>query len=76
LAIIFGEIRARLGTPAAITAAAHKLARILYHLITAREAYSESVFAVAERRSQQQRIAHLKKQASALGFQLLQNSVP
>jgi len=72
----FRRIRARLGTPAAITAAAHKLARILYRLITAREAYSESVFAVAERRSQQRRIAHLKKQASALGFQLLENSVP
>jgi transposase len=72
----FRRIRARLGTPAAITAAAHKLARILYHLITTREAYSESVFALVERRSQQRRIAHLKKQASALGFQLLENSVP
>jgi transposase len=42
----FRRFRARLGTPAAITAAAHKLARILYHLITTREAYSESVFAL------------------------------
>ena len=29
----------------AIVAAAHKLARILYHLITASQAYQESVFA-------------------------------
>jgi transposase len=72
----FRRMRTRLGTPAAITAAAHKLARILYHLITTRESYTESVFAAAERRSQQRRIAHLKKQASALGFQLLESSVP
>jgi hypothetical protein len=30
----FRRMRARLGPPAAITAAAHKIARILYHLIT------------------------------------------
>jgi hypothetical protein len=72
----FRRMRTRLGTPAAITAAAHKLARILYHLITTREPYAESVFATVERRSQQRRIANLKKQASTLGFRLLENSVP
>lgn len=72
----FRRIRARLGTPAAITAAAHKLARILYHLITTRESYKESIFADVERRSQQRRIAFLKKQAAALGFQLVDQCVP
>jgi transposase len=33
----FRRMRARLGPPAAITAAAHKIARILYHLITTRQ---------------------------------------
>ena len=71
----FRRMRTRLGPPAAITAAAHKLARILYHLITTREPYAESVFAAIEHRSQQRRIAHLKKQASVLGLKLIE-SVP
>ena len=33
-------------------AAAHKIARILYHLVTTRERYDESVFAVMKQRAQ------------------------
>lgn len=66
----FRRMRARLGTPAAITAAAHKIARILYHLITTRQRYDESVFAVIEKRSQQRQLSMLKKHANALGFEL------
>jgi transposase len=66
----FRRMRTRLGTPAAITAAAHKLARILYHLITTREAYKESVFATMEERARQRQLSRLKKQAAALGFEL------
>ena len=46
----FRRMRARLGAPAAITAAAHKIARILYHLITTHQRYDVSVFAVVEQR--------------------------
>jgi len=66
----FRRMRARLGPPAAITAAAHKIARILYHLITTRQRYDESVFAVLEQRAQQRQISILKKRASVLGFEL------
>jgi transposase len=66
----FRRIRTRLGTPAAITAAAHKLARILYHLVTTREAYEESIFAAMEKRAGQRHLSNLKKQAAAFGFQL------
>jgi transposase len=66
----FRRMRARLGAPAAITAAAHKIARILYHLITTRQRYDESVFAVMEQRAQQRQISILKKRASVLGFEL------
>jgi transposase len=72
----FRRMRTRLGTPAAITALAHKLARILYHLITTREPYAESVFAAADRRGQERKLNHLKKQASILGFRLVENCVP
>jgi hypothetical protein len=38
-------MKSRLGTPAAVTATAHKLERILFHLVTTREAYDEGLFA-------------------------------
>jgi transposase len=66
----FRRMRARLGPPAAITAAAHKIARILYHLITTRQRYDESVFAVLEQRAQQRQVSILEKRASVLGFEL------
>src|SRR5262249_53305207 len=66
----FRRIRTRLGAPAAITAAAHKLARILYHLVSSRQSYDESVFSLMEKRAQQKQISVLKKRASAFGFEL------
>jgi len=68
----YRRMRARLGAPKAITAAAHKLARILYHLITQRQPYTESVFAKSEQKYQQRRLARLKKEAATLGFTLVQ----
>ena len=66
----FRRIRTRLGTPAAITAAAHKLARVLYHLITTRQPYQESIFAEMEERARQRQLSRLARQAATLGFQL------
>jgi hypothetical protein len=60
----------RLGTPAAITAAAHKLARILYHLITTRQPYQESTFAKMDEVALQRQLLRLAKQAANFGFQL------
>ena len=67
----FLRMRTRLGTPAAITAAAHKLARVLFHLLTTRQPYEESVFAVMEGRAQHRQFIRLKRQAAAFGFQLM-----
>jgi len=64
-------MRARLGAPKAITAAAHKLARIIYHLLTSRRPYDESIFIVQEIRFRQRKEARLRAQASELGFQLV-----
>jgi hypothetical protein len=36
-------MRAKLGAPKAITATAHKLARIIYHMVTTRQAYDETM---------------------------------
>ena len=40
----FSRMRARLGNAQAITATAHKLARIVYHFLSSREPYTETVF--------------------------------
>jgi hypothetical protein len=44
----FRRITQKLGRPQAITATAHKLARIVYHLLGTKEAYNESVFHKSE----------------------------
>ena len=62
--------RSRLGAPKAITAAAHKLARIVYHLMRygvaylkqTEEAYAEQVRARLEKQ--------LRRRAAELGFEL------
>lgn len=66
----YRRMRARLGAPPAITAAAHKLARIVYHLVTTKEAYDESVFQRADERRLKQQRTKLLRQAKALGYVL------
>ena len=67
----FRRMRAKLGAPAAITATAHKLARIVYHLLTTRQPYAETRLAAAEAQHRHRTQARLRVQARALGFQLV-----
>lgn len=67
----YRRMRTKLGAPKAITAAAHKLARIIYRLVTKGEAYDESVFAYHEAAHRLRMEARLRRQALRLGFQLL-----
>jgi len=64
--------RARHGALKAIKNAAHKLARILFHLITTRQAYDETVFAKLEARNQQRRLLKLQSQAKQMGYTLVE----
>ena len=64
------RLRAKLGGPAAITATAHKLARIYYHLVTTKEAYDESVFQRTEQQHQEQQLKRLRQQAKRMGYTL------
>jgi transposase len=66
----FRRWKARLGTPKAITAMAHKLARILWHLMKHRVPYDPSVWQQAEEKLRQKKIKRLHQSAAALGFQL------
>jgi transposase len=71
LGAFYRRLRSRLGAPQAITATAHKLARIIYHLVTTRTTYDESVFRNEEQK-QVLRLQHrLQQNAKALGFQLV-----
>jgi len=65
----FRRMRAKLGAPAAITATAHKLARIVYHLLTTRQPYEESHLAGAEADHRRRTESRLRAQARALGFE-------
>ena len=66
----YRRMRAKLGAPKAITATAHKLARIIYRLLTTREAYDESHFAQSEIRCQKRRLRRLQRDAAQLGYTL------
>lgn len=67
----FRRMRAKLGAPKAITATAHKLARVIFHLLSTRQAYDESVFSKHEQQARTRLESKLKTQAKALGFQLV-----
>jgi len=67
----FRRMRSRLGAPKAITATAHKLARIVYHLINNKKAFNASVFAEQEQKHQQRLKQRLINQAKLLGLQLI-----
>ena len=55
----------------AITAAAHKLARIVFHMLTTHQPYDETVFAKLEQKARARTEARLRAQAKAFGFQLV-----
>jgi transposase len=67
----YRRMRARLGAPKAVTAAAHKLARIIYHLLTTGQEYDESVFAQSEAQHRRRRARRWEKEALALGYSLV-----
>ena len=67
----FRRITRKLGRPQAITATAHKLARIIFHLLSTREPYHEAVFHKCEEETLKRAELRLRKQAAQLGFQIV-----
>jgi hypothetical protein len=64
-------MRAKLGAPKAITAAAHKIARIVYLMLTTRRSYEETIWVKNEAANRVRVEARIRKQARDLGFQLV-----
>ncbi len=65
------RMKARLGKAEGITATAHKLARILYAVITRRMPYNEDEAFKQTPATQARRLFNLQKQAAKLGLQLV-----
>jgi hypothetical protein len=63
--------RARFGAIKAIKNAGHKLSRIVYHVVTTRQPYDETVFAKLEARHQQRRFRKLQSLAKQMGYSLV-----
>lgn len=74
LGAYFRRMAARLDRAKAITATAHKLARLIYTMLTKGEEYADQGQDYYEERYQQRVIHHLKKRAEKLGLQLV--SIP
>jgi len=64
-------MRARHGPAKAITAAAHKLARIIYHLLKYRQPFDPDRLEHNQHQLQQRRLKRLKRQAAQLGLELV-----
>lgn len=65
------RMKARMGPAKAITATAHKLARIVYTMLLTRTPYVEKGVDFYEQEYQRRRVARLKRNARDLGFQLI-----
>lgn len=67
----YRRLRAKIGAPKAITATAHKLARIIYHLVMTGEEYDENVLIKQDKSSTKRQEDILRRKAKKLGFELV-----
>jgi transposase len=61
----FRRMRAKLGAAQAITATAHKIARVLYHVLLTKEPYAETLFHQYDQDAQQRAEMRLRKTSSS-----------
>lgn len=67
----FRRLKARLGAAQATTAMAHKLARIIWHMIYNKEPFNPALFEEAQKRQLLKRRKKLEQQATQLGLKLV-----
>ena len=66
----YRHLRTKPGAPKAITAMAHRLARLLYRMLKYGQQYVDKGAAYYEERNRRQQIEFLKKKAVQLGLQV------
>jgi transposase len=75
LGSFYRRLRSRLGAPKAITATAHKLARMFYYMWKTNGQYSDPGMDYYEQKYQELMLKNLQKKADVLGFQLVPKPV-
>jgi transposase len=76
LGAFFRRMKARLGPASAITATAHKLARLIYRLLKYGEVYVREGMEIYEQKYNARRLASFIKRAAEYGFQLMEIKAP
>lgn len=76
LGAFYRRMKARLGAVSAITATAHKLARIIYRLLKHGALYVQQGMEAYENKYRQRLLHNMAKTAAAFGFQLTPTSPP
>jgi transposase len=71
LGAYYRRMRARLGGPQAVTATAHKLARIIYAMLKNQTEYMAPSEHEYEQQARQRALKRLKRKAKTLGFQIV-----
>ena len=71
LGAFYRRLKSRLGAPKAITAAAHKLARLVYSLLKHGQAYTAQGLEEYEREYQERQVRNLTRKARELGYTLV-----
>jgi transposase len=66
----YRRLRSKLGTPKAITAMAHRLARLVYRMLKYGHQYVDKGAEYYEQRNRQKQIEYLRKKAAQLGLQV------
>lgn len=66
----FRSMRARLGPQQATVATAHKIARVVYHLLKYREVFKNESAEAYERQKRERELKHLSRRANKLGYTL------
>lgn len=68
----YRRLRTRLGAPKAITAMAHKLARLIYRMLKYGQEYVDKGMAYYDAKYRENQLRYLSKNAAELGFQLVE----
>jgi transposase len=71
LGAFYRRIRAKHGAPKAITATAHKIARIFYHMLKSKQPYHDPGQADYEQKYRERVVNNLKRKAKLLGLELV-----
>lgn len=76
LGVFFRRIRTKHGAPVAITATAHKIARIVYHMLKQRTPYRAVDVDTYQAQQRQRAIRSLHRLAKTLGFAIAPSAAP